>query len=86
LIDQVVLPPLKPGDVLAVPMAGAYCLAMASNYNQAPRPAVVLVKDGAARVIRRRESYEDLMRCEVLEPTVAAPVSIRRLSTGKGSL
>ena len=47
--------------LLAIPMAGAYTLAMASNYNLARRPAVVLVKDGAARLIQRRETYADLV-------------------------
>lgn len=66
LIERIDLPPLTAGDLLAVPMAGAYCLAMASNYNLSPRPAAVLVKDGAARQIRRRETYEDLLRVEML--------------------
>jgi diaminopimelate decarboxylase/diaminopimelate epimerase len=61
LIRDVELPRLKPGDLLAIPMAGAYTLAMSSNYNLARRPAVVLVKDGEARLIQRRESYADLM-------------------------
>jgi diaminopimelate decarboxylase len=61
LIRDVELPRLAPGDLLAIPMAGAYTLAMASNYNLAPRPAVVLVKDGQARLIQRRESFEDLV-------------------------
>jgi diaminopimelate decarboxylase len=65
LIDEVDLPTLVPGDLLAVPAAGAYCLAMASNYNHALRPAVVLVKDGGARLIRRRETYDDLIATEV---------------------
>jgi diaminopimelate decarboxylase len=47
-------------------MAGAYCLAMASNYNMAPRPAVVMVADGEARLIRRRESVADMLAMETL--------------------
>jgi len=39
---------------------------MASNYNASPRPAVLMVNDGKARIIRRRETYEDLMRCDEL--------------------
>ena len=66
LIEAVSLPRLQPGDLLAVPMAGAYCLAMASNYNLAPRPAVVMVADGTARLIRRRETYADLLAAEVV--------------------
>ena len=61
LIRDFELPRLEAGDLLAIPMAGAYTLAMASNYNLARRPAVVLVKDGAARLIQRRETYADLV-------------------------
>jgi diaminopimelate epimerase len=61
LIRDIELPRLEPGDLLAIPMAGAYTLAMASNYNLVPRPAVVLVCEGHARLIQRRESYADLM-------------------------
>ncbi|MEX2237787.1 MAG: diaminopimelate decarboxylase [Dehalococcoidia bacterium] len=53
------------GDVLAVPASGAYGLAMASNYNSATRPAVVFVRDGEARLVRRRETYDDLLSLEV---------------------
>ncbi|WP_380161455.1 diaminopimelate decarboxylase [Kineococcus sp. R86509] len=49
------------GDLLAVPGTGAYCRSMASNYNQVPRPAVVAVRDGAAKVLVRRETPEDLL-------------------------
>jgi diaminopimelate decarboxylase len=55
----------RAGDLVAVPVSGAYQLAMASNYNMAPRPAVVVVADGAARLVRRRETYDDLMAGEV---------------------
>jgi diaminopimelate decarboxylase len=64
LIDDVSLPPPRPGDLLAVPATGAYTLAMSSNYNATPRPAAVLVGDGEARVIRRRESIADLLNLE----------------------
>ena len=50
--------------MLAVPATGAYTLAMASNYNGVPRPAAVLVADGEARLVRRRESVEDLLDLE----------------------
>jgi diaminopimelate decarboxylase len=56
---------LAPGDLLAVPATGAYCRAMANNYNHALRPPVVAVRDGAARVIVRRETEEDLLRLDV---------------------
>lgn len=65
LLRDADLPRLEPGDLLAVAMAGAYSLPMASNYNASLRPAVVMVKDGSARLIRRRETYDDLMRCDV---------------------
>lgn len=64
LIRDIALPRLLPGDLLALPSAGAYCLSMASNYNLAPKPAVVMVRDGNARLIRRRETYEDLVRLD----------------------
>ena len=64
LIDDVTLPAPRRGDLLAVPATGAYTLAMASNYNGVTRPAAVLVGDGNARLIRRRESLDDLLRLE----------------------
>ena len=65
LVRDVCLPRLESGDLVAIPAAGAYAPSMASNYNLNPRPAVVMVKDGQARLIRRRETYEDLMRSDV---------------------
>jgi diaminopimelate decarboxylase len=59
---------LQPGDVLAVLSAGAYGMAMASNYNSRPRPAEVMVEDGRAWLIREREKVEDLWRGERLAP------------------
>ncbi|MFC8452378.1 diaminopimelate decarboxylase [Kitasatospora sp. NPDC057223] len=56
---------LEPGDLLAVPATGAYCRSMASNYNHALKPPVVAVRDGAARVIVRRETEEDLLRLDI---------------------
>lgn len=61
LIKDVMLPRLAPGDLLAVPASGAYCIPMSSNYNMATKPAIVLVREGKARLIRRRQSYEDLV-------------------------
>ena len=66
LVRDIMLPPVETEDVIAIPAAGAYCLSMASTYNLNPRPPIVLVKGGEARLIRRRESYEDMMRCDVL--------------------
>jgi diaminopimelate decarboxylase len=65
LIDDVALPTPRRGDLLAVPVTGAYTLSMASNYNATPRPAAVIVRTGAARLIRRRETIDDLLRLEV---------------------
>lgn len=65
LIERAMLPDVVAGDLLALPATGAYCLAMASNYNLATRPAVVMVVDGEARLIRRRESYADLLVNEI---------------------
>jgi diaminopimelate decarboxylase len=53
-----------PGDLIAVAATGAYCRSMASNYNHVPRPGVVAVRDGAARVLLRRETAEDLLRLD----------------------
>jgi diaminopimelate decarboxylase len=53
------------GDLLATPVTGAYGHSMGSNYNKVPRPAVVFVADGRARLVVRRETYDDLLRCEV---------------------
>ena len=64
LIDDVVLPAPRRGDLLAVPATGAYTLAMSSNYNGVPRPAAVLVRNGEARLIRRRETVDDLLALE----------------------
>ena len=65
LITDIEMPELKSGDILCVPAAGAYCLAMASNYNGMPRPEVLMVRDGEARVMRRRETLDDLVATEV---------------------
>ena len=64
LIEAVELPAPRRGDLLAVPATGGYTLSMASNYNDVPRPAAVLVADGLAELIRRRESVDDLLRFE----------------------
>ena len=53
------------GDILAVLTTGAYNYAMSSNYNRLPRPPVVLVKDGVARLAVRRETFEDLVKNDI---------------------
>jgi diaminopimelate decarboxylase len=65
LLRDVALPPAGPGDLLAVPVTGAYTLSMASNYNLTPRPMLLLVGDGRARIIQRRETYADLIARDV---------------------
>jgi diaminopimelate decarboxylase len=65
LITDIEMPPLAAGDVIALPAAGAYCLAMASNYNGMPRPEVLMLRDGQATVMRRRETLDDLLVAEV---------------------
>ncbi len=66
VINEIDLPSdIAPGDLLAVPATGAYGRSMASNYNHLPRPPVVAVKDGIARVILRRESEADLLRLDI---------------------
>jgi len=62
VVDAEYLPgDVEPGDVLAVPATGAYCFSLASNYNYTPRPPVVAVRDGQARVIVRGETVSDLL-------------------------
>jgi diaminopimelate decarboxylase len=55
----------RPGDVIVTPATGAYCYSMASNYNGVPRPPVIFCKDGDARVVVRRESFEDMTARDV---------------------
>ena len=61
IITDALLPTVEKGDLLGVFSTGAYCYSMASNYNRNPRPAVLFVRDGKARVVVRRENYEDLI-------------------------
>jgi len=66
LIKDINLPSVSAGDIIAIPDCGAYCLPMASNYNASLKPAIVLVKEGKARLIRRRETFDDLIRCDLV--------------------
>jgi diaminopimelate decarboxylase len=62
VVDAEYLPgDVAPGDLLAVPATGAYCFSLASNYNYTPRPPVVAVRDGQARLILRGETVSDLL-------------------------
>jgi diaminopimelate decarboxylase len=59
------MPEVRIGDILAITNAGSYGFTMTSNYNSRPRPAEVLVEDGKARLIRKRETFEDLIKNEI---------------------
>jgi len=65
LIQSAKLPKAEPGDLLAILATGAYHYSMASNYNRIPRPPIVMVKDGTATLAVRRETYEDLLNCDL---------------------
>jgi diaminopimelate decarboxylase len=66
LVKDIDLPPVLAGDIIAVPGCGAYCIPMASNYNSSFKPAIVMVKEGKARLIRRRETLDDLTRHDLV--------------------
>jgi diaminopimelate decarboxylase len=66
LIEDLPFPRVEEGDLIAVPASGAYQLSMASNYNGARRPAVVMLADSQATLMQRRETDEDLLRRDVL--------------------
>jgi diaminopimelate decarboxylase len=72
LYSDLELPHLEVGDILAVQTTGAYHYAMASNYNRLCRPAVVLVSDGQADVIVRREELDDLVSHDVIPDRLMA--------------
>ena len=65
LIESVGLPVASPGDILAVPVAGAYQLSMSSNYNAALRPAAIFIDSEEVRLVQRRETFEDLVLRDV---------------------
>lgn len=65
LVHEARLPEARPGETLAIPVSGAYHLTMASAYNLVPRPAVVFIRDGRARLVRRRETLDDLTRLDL---------------------
>ncbi|MBY0753854.1 diaminopimelate decarboxylase [Clostridium sardiniense] len=66
LLNAIKIPSVLSGDLLAMMSTGAYGYSMSNNYNKIPKPAVVMVKDGEARVICKRESYEDIIKNEVI--------------------
>ena len=65
IIDDLLLPDPAPGDLVAVPVTGAYGYALANNYNSVPRPAVVFCQGGSARLVVRRETFDDLTSRDV---------------------
>jgi len=66
LIRDITLPSVSVADIVAIPDCGAYCLSQASNYNASLKPAIVMVREGKARLIRRRETFDDLTRCDLI--------------------
>ncbi len=66
LIENITLPKLDEGDILCVYNTGAYNYSMASNYNRVEKPAMVLVNNGVSEVILKRETLDDLIRCDVI--------------------
>ena len=71
LIEALPMPAVHPGELIAVPVSGAYQLSMASNYNGARKPAVLMLQDGKAHLLQRRETLDDLVRRDLpLEGTL----------------
>lgn len=66
IIKNAFVPQINVGDTLAVLSTGAYNYSMSSNYNRIPKPPVVMVKDGVAKLIVKRESYEDVLKNDIL--------------------
>jgi diaminopimelate decarboxylase len=66
LVEDISLPAVSTGDIVAIPDCGAYCLPLQSNYNASLKPAIIGVKEGRARLIRRRETFDDLTRYDLL--------------------
>jgi diaminopimelate decarboxylase len=62
VIEDLPMPDVKEGELIAIPVAGAYHLSMSSNYNGARRPAVLMLEEGKAELIQRRETVDDLLR------------------------
>ena len=73
LVDGAPMPPAAPGDLVVMATTGAYSYTMSNNYNGALKPAVVFVADGEARLVARRERYEDLL--DLHSPALTAPLS-----------
>lgn len=82
LIQDIMLPRVEPGDLLAVSCTGAYSYSMASNYNSLGRPAVVLVQNGQDDLIIQRETYQDLLRNHLIPPRLQKSKNVRYATTG----
>ena len=72
LINEIELPLLEEGDILCVYNTGAYNYSMSSNYNRVPKPAMVLVNDGRAEIIVKRETLDDIVRNDIIPDRLAA--------------
>jgi diaminopimelate decarboxylase len=66
LVRDINLVSVHPGDIMAIPVCGAYSIPMSSNYNAMPRPAIVMAKEGQGHLIRRRETYQDLINLDLI--------------------
>ena len=66
LVRDVNLVSVHPGDIMAIPVCGAYSIPMSSNYNAMPRPAIVMAREGQGHLIRRRETYQDMMNLDLI--------------------
>ena len=67
VIENLSMPKVEEGELIAIPVAGAYHLSMSSNYNGARRPAVLMLEDGNAKLIIRRESVDDLLKRDLVD-------------------
>ena len=74
LVTDAKLPKVKPNDIIAIPASGAYAPSMASTYNMNGKPPIVMVNDGNTRLIRRRESFEDMMSQDITDPMAKDPL------------
>ena len=68
------LPKVQPNDIIAIPASGAYAPSMASTYNMNGKPPIVMVDNGNTRLIRRRESFEDMMSQDIIDPIAKDPL------------
>ncbi|MGO3147383.1 MAG: diaminopimelate decarboxylase [Leucobacter sp.] len=75
LVDDAPMPAPRVGDIVAMPVTGAYAYTMSNNYNGALKPAIVFVQGGEARLVTRRETYDDLLATHITEPHVSSTAS-----------